>query len=328
MRPRAPVEIVGADHHPEVVDHRDLGVHVDGCSLCVLEVVHRDSLAARSAEYVDHTLTSDVRHGTRRAAIAVGEAWYDRNDAQRGMASKGGRKRASSVERPEVLVLQVHETSGLRKRFEVGASDAPLAVGSERVPRALGGVRAKDLNGVCPSWHGWNPGFEWEGAAPAWLPDGSAERAAPGVSMVERRRILPPFAETQLEIVDRRSADLELQIVPGGTGPVGLGNVDRLRVASVVRVVVTPVAQVDPSFEGDRAVKPVGVADDHELLVVASAATDSLVEQYLAAGAVDFSRKRDIVLLREVRLPRMRSPEQPTHVDASSGEVSEHGADF
>ena len=42
----------------------------------------------------------------------------------------------------------------------------------------------------------------------------------------------------------------------------------------------------------------------------------------LAAGLVDLAHERGVVLLGEVRLTRMRAPEQPAHVHAAPGEVA------
>ena len=43
VRPRTPVQVVGADFEPHVVDHANLGVHVDRRAVHVLEVVDRDA---------------------------------------------------------------------------------------------------------------------------------------------------------------------------------------------------------------------------------------------------------------------------------------------
>ena len=61
----------------------------------------------------------------------------------------------------------------------------------------------------------------------------------------------------------------------------------------------------------------------NELLVVAPAAPDALVEQDLAAGLVHLLVEREVLLLAEVRLRRVRPPEQPAHVHAAPGEVGE-----
>ena len=74
-----------------------------------------------------------------------------------------------------------------------------------------------------------------------------------------------------------------------------------LRVAAVVGVVAAAVAQVDPADERDVVAGVVAAADDDELLVVAPAAPDPLVEQDLAPCSFTV---RDEV---EVRRPRRSS---------------------
>ena len=88
------------------------------------------------------------------------------------------------------------------------------------------------------------------------------------------------------------------------------------------------VAQVDAADERDVVVGPFGATDHDELLVVAAAPPHPLVEQDLAAGLVDLSDERGVLLLAEVRLSRVRSPQQPAHVHAAPREVGEHVADL
>jgi hypothetical protein len=101
---------------------------------------------------------------------------------------------------------------------------------------------------------------------------------------------------------------LELHVVPRRRGTVAIVERDRLRIAAVARVVVTPVTQVDPAREREVVVGVRPVEHD-ELLVVASAPSDALVEHDFATGRVDDLGDLGVALLREVGLTRMGSPE-------------------
>src|SRR4051794_36229299 len=112
--------------------------------------------------------------------------------------------------------------------------------------------------------------------------------------MVEWRRIDPPFAERPGEVVDGRTSQLELQVVPRRARSVAPVELDGLRIALVIAVVVTPVADVEPSDEADigrgHIANPDGVRslpDDQELLVVASTPSHPLVEDQEPARTVD-----------------------------------------
>ena len=85
VRPRAAVEVVGARRHPDVVDDADLGVHVDGRALLVLEVVHRDPIVADLVQRVEHAFATDPARLARERAVRVGEARDDRHDVELGV---------------------------------------------------------------------------------------------------------------------------------------------------------------------------------------------------------------------------------------------------
>ena len=99
--------------------------------------------------------------------------------------------------------------------------------------------------------------------------------------MVEGGRVLPALPEGDRQVADGRAADLQLHVVPGRVRAVALVHRHRLGVAQVALVVAAPVAQVDAAHEGDVVLGP-GASEQHQLLVVAPAAPDALVEHELA----------------------------------------------
>ncbi len=119
VRPRAAVEVVGADYQEQVVDDAHLCVDVDRCSVRVFEVVDRDAVASGAAQDVNDVLAADAAGGTGRAPAAVRIARHDRDDAQVTMAPQGIRERVRGLLRPQVLVFEVHEPSGAPKGFEI-----------------------------------------------------------------------------------------------------------------------------------------------------------------------------------------------------------------
>ena len=81
-------------------------------------------------------------------------------------------------------------------------------------------------------------------------------------------------------------------------------------------------AEVDAADERD-VVLGSGAPEQHELLVMAPAAPHAFVEHQLTARLVHLAHERGVVLLAEVGLARMRTPEQPAHVHVAPGEVGE-----
>ena len=77
--PGADVEVVAADDHPHVIDHADLGVHVDRPARRGLEVEERHPFSAGSAQLVDGPLLTDPVRRTRDPAVLIRKARYDRN---------------------------------------------------------------------------------------------------------------------------------------------------------------------------------------------------------------------------------------------------------
>ena len=133
--------------------------------------------------------------------------------------------------------------------------------------------------------------------------------------MVEWRRVVPPLAERLDEIGDRRATDLGLHVVPRWAVAVPTVEGDRLRVAAVVVVVVPTVAEVDAPDERDGTAVVVAPVDDDQLLVMAAGPSDPLVEQDLCAPFVELACQRRVVLLREVRLARVRAPDEAAQRD-------------
>ena len=225
--------------------------------------------------------------------------------------------------RPEVLVLEVDEAPRPRQGLEVRAGDAALALGRERVGRVLGRVGAQHLHRMGATGRGFGAAGRQRIGMPGLAGD-RAHGAAPRVVVVERVGVLPALPEGVGDGGDRGAVELGLHVVPGRPVAVDVVEVDRLRVAEVAGVVVAAVAEVDAADERDVVVGAVAPPGDDELLVVAPTASDALVEQDLAPGAVHALRQREVLLLGEVHLRRVRPPQQAAHVDAAPGQVLEH----
>ena len=138
---------------------------------------------------------------------------------------------------------------------------------------------------------------------------------------------MPPLGERPREVVDRRTADLELQVVPRRALAVVLVvELDRLRITAVVVVVATAVAEVDAADERDVAGRIVAPHDE-ELLVVAAAAADPVVEQHLTARLVD-AREKERFLPSPKFIARGASARAaPARCTPPLGQLREHVAD-
>jgi hypothetical protein len=119
---------------------------------------------------------------------------------------------------------------------------------------------------------------------------------------------------------------LKLDVVPRWSIAVLGIEIDCLRIALVAGVIPPAVAEVDAPDEGDVVVGSRSTTGDDELLVMAAAPPDALVEQDLAARLVDLPDEIDVLLLAEMRLTRVRTPQQTSHVNAAACEVGEHVA--
>ena len=159
------------------------------------------------------------------------------------------------------------------------------------------------------------------------MPGEPVECGAHRIARVERRGIGPALGERVRHVVDGRSVQLELQVVPRRPCAVVLVvELHGLRIAEVPGVVTSAMAEVDPADERDVG-GGIGAPHDDELLVVAAAVADALVEQHLTAGLVHDARERQVLSLAEVHRLRVRPPEQAPHVHAATGQLGDHVAD-
>ncbi len=208
------------------------------------------------------------------------------------------------------------------ERLAVGTPDAALAVRREGVSQTLGGVRTDDLHGV-GSGRRRVTRHRRELAWTARLPREVAQHDSKWVAMVERRGVLPTFAEGVRDVAHRRSVELELNTVPRRSFAVPGFQIGRLRVAFVTVVVVAAVTNVDPADE--RHILGSGsAAHDDELLVMASTATDTLVEKHLTTGFVDLANELGVLLFAEVRQTRVGTPHEAAHVNVAPHQIGEH----
>ena len=233
--PRPAVEVVGADRHPHVVDRRTPSS--GRRSGCLRRSRGRTPRPVRGRPRAARRARVRGRSGSRSPAMAPSGSGYrgiTTAISSSGWSASASRSTLGGVERPQVLVLEVDEASGAPERLEVGARDAALAVGRERVRASPSRIGAQHLDGeravgsagrrLGPSGPG-GPGARRTGAAPA------RDR----VAGVDRGGVVPPFGERERDVVDRRAAHLELQIVPGRAIAVVLVvELDGLRIAAVV----------------------------------------------------------------------------------------------
>jgi hypothetical protein len=325
--PGTTVHVVRADGRPNVVDHADLGVHIDRRALLVLEVVDGDPVAAGRLQQVERGLLADPVWWAGQAPVLVGIAGDDRDQPQPGRAAQRVGQGLGDLLRPQVLVLDIDEPAGPPQGLEVGAGDAALAGRRERQRRPLGRVGAKHLDGV-----GTGRGRVAEHRRQrAWMPrlaDPPGQPSPPRVAVVQRGRVLPPLPEGERQVADGRAAHLQLHVVPWRVAAVAFVHRHRLRVAQVALVVPAPVAEVDPTHEGDVLVLPAEMADQDQLLVLASRPPDPLVEQDLAACLVDHLAQVQVLLLVEVGETRVGAPEQAPHLHPPPGQVGQEGPEL
>ena len=146
--------------------------------------------------------------------------------------------------------------------------------------------------------------------------------------MVEGGGILPALAERPGEVADRRPAYLELDVVPRWPWSVAGIEIDRLLVTTVCGVVATAVAQVEPADESDVVVRSIRMPDDEQLLVVATVATHSLIQQHLATRFVHRVDEVQVLLLAEVGLIGVGPPHQPAHVHPAVRQAGKYTRDL
>ena len=141
VRPRSAVEVVRADHGPDVVDDDHLRVHVDRRARRVLDVVDGETLAACRAADLDGLLAADqARPAARRPPCrGIGARWRSR--AGPGSRCSARPSNFGDERRPQVLVLDVDEPARAGEGLPVGMGDAAFAERRERVaaqPRRVG----------------------------------------------------------------------------------------------------------------------------------------------------------------------------------------------
>src|SRR5689334_3487306 len=161
-----------------------------------------------------------------------------------------------------------------------------------------------------------------------WLVGQSARREAPRVAVIERCRVIPALAKGDVEIADCRSPYFQLDVMPRRSGAIALVEFDRLAVPGVARVVTSTMTQVDAAHEPDVFVRDPRALNDDELLMVAAASSHAFIENGLSARVIDDRRQVGVALLREVRLPRVRPPQQPSDVYAPMRDAGEHATNF
>ena len=162
-------------------------------------------------------------------------------------------------------------------------------------------------------------------------PGGRANRCSAGphrVAGVERGGVVPPLGERARDVVDRRTADLELQVVPGRAIAVVLVvELDGLRIA------VVGSRRHDGRGRGRcrrrtrRHESGSSRRTTNDLLVVAATAPDPVVEQHLTARFVHQLREGQVLGLPEVHGLGMRAPEQPRTCTPRRAQLGEHLAD-
>src|SRR3954447_11328813 len=107
--PRAPVHVVGSDHHPDVVDDAHLGVDVDARPRVVLEVADQHPVATGSPQDRHGDLPFDTCGRARDASVTVGEPGYHDDHPQPWLCREHLRQCSCRALRPEELVLDVHQ---------------------------------------------------------------------------------------------------------------------------------------------------------------------------------------------------------------------------
>lgn len=92
-------------------------------------------------------------------------------------------------------------------------------------------------------------------------------------------------------------------------------------------VVSTTVTEIDASNEANVAFKRRRMADHDHLLMMRSAASNSLIEKNLATCLSHFSSEISILFRTERETVAVRTPEQSANIDVASTSVSKEGRD-
>src|SRR6185437_15147298 len=211
----------------------------------------------------------------------------------------------------------------------VGMRDTALSVRRERVPPQTRGVGAQDLDRVAATPFLIIGYRRWQGPA-RHRPDvvGPVVELAYRAGQVKNTAAVPTLTEGVFQVMDRRSVNLGLDVVPGWPRPVRSRELHRLRIAFVLRVVATAVPEVDAPDERDVSIGVARVSNDDQLLMMASRSTSPRIQQHLAAilvNASDELRVRCLGLLQDLGL---RTPQQTKNVHPSVCCPAEHLADL
>ncbi len=146
--PRSAIEVVGAGHHPGVVDDAELGVDVDGPAVLSFEVVHGEAVASSFGEpsenaKLTHRFAAPVKRPSSSGYAGTTTTRRScRVCAQRRHEGVGG------IDAPQVLVFHVDERPRPLERLQISPRDAALTDGREGIRRALRRIGAQHLNRV------------------------------------------------------------------------------------------------------------------------------------------------------------------------------------
>ena len=200
-----------------------------------------------------------LRSGTR------GTMTITRNSGARWRASPNNR--ATSRDQ-QVLVFDVDQASRSSEGMPIRANDAPLAPPRERIRRTLHRIRPEHLDRWVPGWLRVG-GLLGQVVPPIRLLREPGDQCPPRrPSVGERRRVVPSFSEREIEIADRWTFDGDLDVMPGRSRSVLFVERLHLWIAEMPGVVSPSVTEVDPSDESDISLHLLGMAEQHELLVM------------------------------------------------------------
>ena len=90
----------------------------------------------------------------------------------------------------------------------------------------------------------------------------------------------------------------------------------------------SPVAEINPADERNVVCRAIRSVDEDDLLVVRAEPADPLVEQHLAACAIDHVSDVHGLMLAEPRPVRMRAPHQRAHLSPALERLAQHGSEL
>ena len=134
-------------------------------------------------------------------------------------------------------------------------------------------------------------------------------------------------AEHVLDVPNGWAVDLDLDVVPRGTGRVSAGERLGLRIAAMVGVVSSAVREVDAAEKGDVVLGSLRMAADDEFLAVAAERPHALVKHHFAADVVDVLRQVAVLLAQESQPVQVRALQQNPDQGAAAGGRRHHLSD-